>query len=149
MNAQTLALALGAALLLGGCARASLPGDGNAPAVRAPENPLDRVLFSAERVMNHQAALRLTPEQRQAIQQAVQDGQAKMLDLQWEMSAAREHLAQALDVERPDEAAVRASAEKVVEIEGQIKLAHLSMLVRVKGLLTPEQQSALKAMASP
>lgn len=148
MNAQTLALALGAAVLLGGCARASLPGDGNAPTVRQPENPLDRVLFSAERVMNHQAALRLTPDQRQAIQKAVQDGQARMLELQWEMSAAREQLARSLDVERPDEAAARASAEKVVGLEGQIKLAHLSMLVRVKALLTSEQQSALRALPS-
>ncbi len=45
-----------------------------------------------------------------------------------------------------DESAVLAQADRVMNLEREIKKAHLSLLVRVKNLLTQPQQDKLAAL---
>jgi Spy/CpxP family protein refolding chaperone len=44
-----------------------------------------------------------------------------------------------------EEAAAGTAAEKVMQREEKLKAVHLAMLVRVKNLLTPQQQAKLRA----
>jgi len=132
-------------LALAGCGRASLPGDGTPAANPRPDGPIEQHLFPPDLVMDHQAALGLTPEQQQTLRGEIERGQAELLRLQWDMTAAREQLGRLLETERPDEAQVTAGAGKVLALEDQIKLRHLTMLVRVKSALNAEQQRQLRA----
>lgn len=73
----------------------------------------------------------------------VQRAQSKFLDLQWDMQAEAGKLAQLLRASRIDETAAVAQADKVLGMERQVKEAQLSLLVRIKNLLTPAQQDQL------
>jgi len=55
-----------------------------------PDDPLARVLFPPELVMQHQQDIALRAEQRAVITKAIQDFQTKVVDLQWRM---QDHLA--------------------------------------------------------
>lgn len=155
--------------LLAGCARADrqpLPGDtlitdGSVPLspvvapivpasavpAMAEPGPIERRLFSAESILQHQAELGLSAAQTAELSKLSREGQASMLDLQWKLQAAKDALVAVLDTNKVDEKkAERASAE-LMKIETQIKSAHLTMLVRMKNLLDVEQQNKLRALS--
>ncbi len=46
-----------------------------------------------------------------------------------------------------DEAAVLAQAERVMDMEKRIKLIHMSLVIRIKNLLTAEQRATLRELA--
>ncbi len=119
------------------------------PSAEAPLGPVESKLFAPELVMEHQAAIGITPAQRDAINKEVESGQAELLHLQWDLQGDKEKLVAALDTDKVDEAKASAQAAKVMADENRIKSAHLSMLVRVKNLLTPEQQKKLRELREP
>ena len=57
------------------------------PALSAqePEPEFAKYLFPPELVMQHQQAIRLTPDQRTSITQGIRDFQLKVVELQWKM----------------------------------------------------------------
>ncbi|MBX3258596.1 MAG: hypothetical protein KIS78_06470 [Labilithrix sp.] len=154
------------AALVAACAkREPLPGDsvsadgavtlspprlGTAPAeareAREPLGPVESRLFPPELVMEHQNALAITAEQKAAILAETEKGQAAMLRLQWELQGEKEKLVELLDADRADEARVAEAAARVMDRETKVKASHLGMLVRVKNVLTPEQQAKLRAI---
>jgi hypothetical protein len=142
-----------------GCAKSSapLPGDsvsadggvtlsparpGAAPA-REP-GAIESRLFPAELIMENQIAIGLTPAQKDAIAREVERGQGEMSRLQWELQKEKEGLVLALDADHPDEAKVTDAADRVLQKESKVKAAHLTLLVRVKGQLSPLQQKKLR-----
>lgn len=102
-----------------------------------------RFLYPPELVMRFQADLDLRDEQRDAISDAVADLQRTAMDLQWRMAADMEVLTDLVSEPRVDEAAVVAAMDRVLATEQGVKTAHLTMLVQIKNILTPEQQEAL------
>src|SRR5207247_847530 len=72
---------------------------------QAPEDPLARILFPPELVMQHQQDIGLRPEQRAAITKAIQDFQSKVVDLQWRMQEQSQRLATLLDKPAIDQTA--------------------------------------------
>lgn len=116
------------------------------PAPREPVGAIEGKLFPPELVMEHQAAIGVTPAQRDAITRDVERGQKELLALQWELSAEKEKLLGVLDADKVDEAKSAEAAARLMERETKIKAAHLAMLVRVKNQLTPEQQRKLRAL---
>src|SRR5207247_1691389 len=64
---------------------------------QAPEDPLARILFPPELVMQHQQDIGLRPEQRAAITKAIQDFQSKAVDLQWRMQEQPQRRATLVD----------------------------------------------------
>jgi Spy/CpxP family protein refolding chaperone len=128
------------------------------PAARAAEDatppgadPIAEQVFPPELVMRHQKAIRLSEAQKNALIAEVKRVQTSLVDIQWEMQRALEPLVEQLGKERPDEPLALAQLDKVLAAEREIKRAHITLAVRLKGLLTSEQQRQLRELraASP
>jgi Spy/CpxP family protein refolding chaperone len=136
---RCIVLALTLALLLApvGAAQQAQP---------APQDPVAAALYPPELVMQHQRRLGLTAEQRKAITETVAALQAQVLDLQWRMQDEAQRLGELLGGPRVDATAALAQVDRVFDLERQIKRAHLTMLIRIKNTLTPEQQETLRGL---
>jgi Spy/CpxP family protein refolding chaperone len=111
-----------------------------------PEPEFAKYLFPPELVMQHQQALRLTPEQRTSITQGIRDLQLKVLDLQWKMQDEAQKLTALVEGSRVDEAQTLAQVDRVLGIEREIKRAHMALLVRIKNVLEQRQQDTLAVL---
>lgn len=113
----------------------------------SPQAPLDdpfrQFLFPPELIMTHRTELGLDEEQGLAVKQAVRQAQTRFFDLQWDLRGESEKLAGLLGAVRVDEQAALAQAEKVMNLEREIKKTHISLLIRIKNLLSQEQQIRL------
>jgi Spy/CpxP family protein refolding chaperone len=103
-------------------------------------------LFLPALVMEHQRDIELTPEQRNAITRQMTATQQKILELRWGLEEKSEALDKLLSAERVDEKAALARAAEVMDVERQMKQAHLELLIRIKNQLTATQQEKLRAM---
>jgi Spy/CpxP family protein refolding chaperone len=120
-----------------------------APALRAqdsPEKQLEKQLFPPELVMQQQQRIGLRPEQRTAITEAIQQTQHKLVDLQWRMQAEAQKLVELLERPTVDEAAVLAQVDRALAVEREVKRAQMTLLIRIKNTLTPEQQATLRTL---
>jgi Spy/CpxP family protein refolding chaperone len=107
---------------------------------------LEKNFFAPELIMQHQNAIGLTADQRTAIRAEMQRMMAEFTDLQWQESAETEAWETLVRQARPDEQKVLAQLDKLLNIENQIKRLHTGMLVRIKNLLTSEQQAQLQEL---
>src|SRR5882762_6207256 len=96
-------------------------GQGPQPA----DDPIAQNLFPPELVMKYRQEINLDEGQSKALKEAIQKAQTKFLDMQWDMQSEAEKLDQVLNRER------------------EIKKTQISLLVRIKNLLTDAQQSKL------
>lgn len=110
-----------------------------------PDDPLARVLFPPELVMQHQQDIALRAEQRATITKAIQDFQTKVVDLQWRMQDQAQRLAALLDKPTVDQAAALAQVDEVLGVEREVKRAHMTLLIEIKNTLSAEQQAKLTA----
>ena len=110
---------------------------------RAGQDPLAPHVFPPELVMRYAAEIGLDERQRAAVKDLVIKMQARFLDMQWDLQAESEKMARLLEARPVDEAAVLAQADKVMGLEREVKKAHLSLLVRIKNLLTDAQREKL------
>lgn len=137
------------ALALSACAMRGAPTP-EGPSQPPPPAPtamlgegIERDVYPVELVMSHQAAIALDEAQTSAIRSELQRTQSELVELEWRLHGQTETLAGALHEARVDEPAAVAAAERVARTEGELKLAHLRLLVRVKNLLRPEQRAQL------
>lgn len=93
--------------------------------------------------MQHRRAIGLTDEQRDAASRLIQELQGRVVSLQWELLDEIESLTEALEGPRVDLDLAMDRFSEVLERESEIKRVHLELLVRLKNLLTPEQQAEL------
>lgn len=132
------------------CVPVPPPGARGAPDWTAPPppaaDPLARFLFPPELVMGHQEAIGLTDKQRSAIQDAVKDAQSKVVDLQFRMSAEVEKLQRLIQAASPDEPKVLDEVNRVLTLERDMKVAQMTLMVRIKSQLTERQQGLLDQM---
>jgi Spy/CpxP family protein refolding chaperone len=110
---------------------------------QAPDDPLARVLFPPELVMQHQQDIGLRAEQRAAITKAIQDFQGKVVDLQWRMQEQSQRLASLLEKPAVDQAAALTQVDEVLSVEREVKRAHITLLINIKNTLSAEQQAKL------
>ena len=108
--------------------------------------PFGRALFPPEMVMRHAQEIGLTDEQREQITAVIQQVQNDIVPLEWDVRERTEALTDLLEESRVDEAAVLAQVDRVTEIENQMKRTHLTLLIRVKNLLSEGQQQQLLAL---
>jgi len=106
-------------------------------------DPVGQELFAPELVMQYHQEINLNDTQSKAIKDEIQKAQAKFLDMQWDAKAETEKLVQLLRARPVDESAVLAQVDKVLDRERAIKKTQLSLLVRIKNVLTEEQQKKL------
>ena len=116
------------------------------PNPQGGEDPLARFLFPPELVMSHQQAIGLSEQQRNTIQEQLQQAQAKFTALQWRMSANAEKLMNLLQATPVDETQALAQVDQVLNTERDVKKTQISLLIRIKNALTAEQQAKLSEM---
>jgi len=106
-------------------------------------DPLAGYLFPPELIMANQRAINLTDAQRNLLQQAMGDAQGKFIGLQFKMSSEVEKLQGLLQPSSVDEAKVLEQVDRVLSVERDVKRAQLSLMIRIKNMLTQQQQAQL------
>jgi len=119
----------------------------NTATIRAqqpPSDPLGENLFPPELVMENQEALGLTQEKITFLETELSQAQARLADLQEQLQAEAEKMVELVKQGRPDESKTLAQQDKILNLEREIKRAQITLLIRIKNSLTPEQQSKLR-----
>lgn len=109
-------------------------------------DPLARYLFPPELIMANQRAINLTDAQRNSLQQVMADAQSKFIAVQFKMSSEVEKLQSLLQGSSVDEAKVLDQVDRVLGVERDAKRTQLSLMIRIKNLLTQRQQEQLGAL---
>ena len=128
------------------------PPQGPPPGQRGPgagQDDFGRNFFPPELVMQHQTEIGLQDAQRAALSSAVQQAQAKFMDVQWKLSAESEKMGRLLQSTQVDETQVLEQADRILALEREIKKAQISLMVRIKNTLTPAQQAKLTEIRGP
>jgi Spy/CpxP family protein refolding chaperone len=112
------------------------------------EDPLGKAFFPPELVMQNQQAINLTEAQRNSLSKEIQNAQTEFMSLQWDLQKETEKLKFLVEKENPVEAEVTEQLGQLLAIENKIKKRQISLLVRIKNLLTSEQQVKLRQLRS-
>jgi Spy/CpxP family protein refolding chaperone len=113
------------------------------------EDPLASVLFPPELIVQHRRAIRLNDEQRDAVTRMIEELQGRVVALQWRLLDEMESLKETLERTRVDQDRALDQLERVLDTEKEIKRAHLELLIRIKNVLTAEQQQELMRLREP
>lgn len=120
---------------------------GSPPAqVPGQADPFGRFLFPPELVMQHQGSIGLTESQRAALQAAIQEAQTTVLKVQFALSGEAEKLGKLLDTPRIEEGEVLTQVDRILGIERELKRTQMTLMIRIKNTLTPEQQARLRSL---
>jgi Spy/CpxP family protein refolding chaperone len=125
---------------------ASVAAQGPPAGQRGPgpgQDDWGRNFFAPELVMQHQAEIGLQDAQRAALTSAVQQAQAKFMDVQWKLSAEGEKMGRLLQGTHVDETQVLEEVDRILALEREIKKGQISLMVRIKNTLTAAQQAKL------
>jgi Spy/CpxP family protein refolding chaperone len=131
---------LGACLLCASLAGA--PATAQTPPVQEAD-PFATVLFPPDLIMQHARAIGLDDEQRVVITRLIEQLQGRALGMQWQLAEQMQALKETLGQSRVDQDRALDQLSRVLETEKNIKQAHLEMLLRIKNVLRPEQQTEL------
>ena len=134
--AAALLVALLAAPALAGMPPGGTPGD----------DPFARFLFSPDVIMEHTLDIGLEDAQRATIKNEVQKAQPKFLDSKFELQGEGQKMIRLLQEKPVDENKVLAQVDRILALEREIKRTQISLLVRLRNVLTPEQQNKLTAI---
>ncbi len=107
------------------------------------QDPLGRFLFAPDKVLGHAQEIGLEEAQRKAIRNEVQRAQSKFLDFQFDLQSETEKMTLLLQEKPVDEAKVLGQVDRILVLEKDIKKTQISLLVRIKNLLTGAQQAKL------
>jgi Spy/CpxP family protein refolding chaperone len=118
---------------------------GQAPPPPA-EDPIGQLLFAPDLIMKYRQEINLDDSQSRAIKEAIQKAQTKFLDLQWDMQSEQQKLVQLLKAQPIDEAAALSQVDRLLNQEHEVKKAQLSLLIRIKNLLSSAQQAKLNEL---
>jgi Spy/CpxP family protein refolding chaperone len=113
------------------------------PSAQQHDDPIARHLFPPDLLMKYQREIGLSESQRKTMLEAIAKSQTRFVELQWDSQGESEKLAQLLQVQPLDEAAVLAQADRLMALERDVKRTHLSLLIRLKNLLSESQQRKL------
>lgn len=118
----------------------------SAPPDNSNPDPFARYLYPPERVMSHAMELGLDDGQRNSIKTEVQKAQGRFVDLQFELQGESEKMIRLLQEKPVSETNVLAEVDRILALEKDIKKAQISLLVRIKNVLTPAQQAKLSEL---
>lgn len=121
---------------------------GTAHAQQPDQDPLGQSFFPPELVIQHQEAIGLSAEQKEAFKAEIRQAQLKFTELQWKLQDEMEKLVSLVKQPHPDEQQVLGQLDKVLSTEREVKREQITLLVRIKNKLTPEQQSKLAELRS-
>lgn len=110
------------------------------------DDPIGRNFFPPELVMQNQQAISLSEAQRNSFAKEMQTAQSEFMTLQWDVQKEMEKFKTLIEKENPGEAEVLEQLERMVAIENKIKKRQITLLIRVKNLLSHEQQEKLQKL---
>jgi Spy/CpxP family protein refolding chaperone len=116
---------------------------GTVCAQQPDQDPIGQSFFPPELVIQHQEAIGLSTEQKDAFKAEIRQAQLKFTELQWKLQDEMEKMISLVKQPHPDEPQVLAQLDKVLAAEREVKREQITLLVRIKNKLTPEQQSKL------
>src|SRR6267378_2576965 len=119
---------------------------GAAHAQQPDQDPIGQSFFAPELVIQHQEAIGLSAEQKEYLKTEIRAAQLKFTELQWKLQDEMEKLVTLIKQPRVDEQQVLAQLEKVLAAEREIKRQQVTLLVRIKNKLTPDQQAKLSEL---
>jgi Spy/CpxP family protein refolding chaperone len=102
--------------------------------------------YPPELIRQAHQAIGLTAEQEDALKSTFQKAQERITDLQQRMKEEAEKLAALAKKEKLDENGALAQADKVLNLERDIKRAQVELLIKIKNTLTSEQQAKLREL---
>lgn len=111
-------------------------------------DPIGQNFFAPELVLQHQEAIGLSAEQKDYLKTEIRQAQVKFTEYQWKLQDEMEKLVALVTPSHVDEQQVLAQLEKVLSAEREIKRQQVTLLVRIKNKLTPEQQAKLLDLRS-
>ena len=113
---------------------------------KSSNDPMGKALYPPELVMQNQQSINLTETQRNSISKEIQSAQSEFIALQWDLSKESEKFNLLIQKEKPVETAVTEQLDQLLAIEGKIKKRQITLLIRIKNLLSPEQQEKLQKL---
>lgn len=118
-----------------------------ARAQQQPEkDPFGGNLFNPELVMQHQDDIGLTDQQRSVITAEITKAQQKATEVAWKMQKELQQLATLTRAQPVNEDAVLLVLDRLLGFEREVKRAQVTLLIRIKNALTPEQQTKLREL---
>jgi Spy/CpxP family protein refolding chaperone len=112
------------------------------------QDPIGQSFFAPELVIQHQEAIGLNEEQTTYFKTEIRQAQLKFTELQWKLQDEMEKMVALVKQPHAEEQDVLAQLERVLAAEREIKRAQMTLLVRIKNKLTPEQQAKLLEIRS-
>lgn len=109
-------------------------------------DPIGEQLFPPDLVLENSQAIGLTDAQKASVQSAVLNAQSQFTRLQWRIQDEMQSLARLLKPAKVDSAAVMAQLNKELDVERQMKQTQLGLMIRIKNLLTSDQQAKLRQL---
>ena len=111
-----------------------------------PDDAFAQALFDPQLVLRHAQTTGLTAAQRRTILDDLKTTQVALGPLQANMTEPALDLIELLNQSRIDESRVAAKMDQVLKIENEVKKQQASLLVRIKNVLTPDQQARLREL---
>ena len=105
-----------------------------------------KAFFDPQLVLKHAKEINLTAPQRKSIMDAIKKIQGELVPLQLDMTEPALEMAELVEQTTVDEAAAVAKADKVLKIENEVKKMQMALLIRIKNVLTKEQQAQLRTL---
>jgi len=133
-------------ILLPILALAALATAAPAQSVKPDDDPLARLLFDPQLVLKFASELSLQAAQRTSIVNSIKAAQGEILDRQLEMAERHHELVKTMEALRVDEAAALAQADRLMDLEREMKRSQLQLLIRIKNALTQRQQDQLREL---
>lgn len=103
-------------------------------------------LFPPDLVLSNQKAIGLEEAQKNFVRSEVLKAQTRFTEIQFQLQDAMETLIGLLKQNPVDEGQVLGQLEKVLNAEREVKRTQISLMVRIKNKLTPEQQTRLRQL---
>jgi Spy/CpxP family protein refolding chaperone len=121
-----------------------LTGYSIAVAQAPPDDPLRDHFFPPELVMQNQQAIGLSEDQRNAIKADLRQAQQRFTELQWKLDDEMERFVALVGGAQVDESQALAQLDRVLAAEREVKRTQISLLIRIKNRLHPDQQARLQ-----
>lgn len=121
-----------------------LLGTSAAMAQGAPDDPLRDHFFPPELVMQNQQAIGLGEDQKSFLKGELRQAQQRFTELQWKLDDEMERFVALVKEPQVGEPQALAQLDKVLAAEREVKRTQISLLIRIKDHLRPEQQARLQ-----
>ena len=110
------------------------------------DDRFEKAFFDPQLVLQRAKDIGLTAQQRTAVLDVIKKAQVELVPLQLDMAEPAMELVDMIEEAKVDEAAALTKADKMLKIENEVKKVQMSLLIRIKNLLTKDQQDRLRVL---